>query len=193
MFAADARGGMVYATNGVTINGAAIPRSGTVLAGDNIEVPVDSAVAITAPGTQIVLSAGSKATYAPQALALGEKSGVEVRTEKGLKVTVDKLTIAPPAAVPAKFQVARAGGEVLIAVKSGTVDVFDGKSNLTVAEGEARTVPDPAPQGPGAAPGAAGGVGGLSTAVAVGIGVAVAAVAAAIGVATSKAPSPSRP
>ncbi len=195
MFAADARGAMVYATNGVAINGATIQRSGTVLAGDKVEVPAQSAAAITAPGSQVVLSAGSKAVYTPQSISLGESSGVEVRTEKGLAVKVDSMTITPAAKSAAKFQVARGGGEVLIAVNSGSVDVFDGKSNSTVAAGETRTVPDPAPQHPGATPGATAGgaAGGLSTAVAVGIGIAVAAVAAVIGVETSKPPSSSRP
>jgi len=145
--ATDARGALVYATNGVSVNGTSIQRSGALLSGDQVQVPSQSAVAITAPGNQIVLAAGSKLTYAAGSVALDDGSGVAVTTTKGFAVKADKVTVKPPAGNTAKYEVARAGGEVTVRALDGPVQVYDGTSSLmTVAEGKTTTIPDPAPQ-----------------------------------------------
>jgi hypothetical protein len=195
MMAAENAGAMVYASNSALVNGSWIQRSSAVFNGDKLQVPANSTVTVTAPGTQMIVPAGSTVTYQGKAVALAQTSGISVITTKGMAVKVDSLTIAP-AQGEANFQVARAGGEVLVAARHGAVNIFDGASTRTVAEGKTESLPDPAPQGQGAGAGAGAGAGGatVSTAMAVLIGVAAAAAGAAIGVVASRAPSsPSRP
>lgn len=58
----------------------------------------------------------------------------------------------------------RGGGQVMVAALHGSVNISDGSSSKTVAEGNTTSVPDPgpAPQQPGATPATTSGIGGLS-------------------------------
>lgn len=190
MVAVDAHGALVYATNGVLVNGASIQRSAAVFSGDQVQVPSRSAVAITAPGNQIVLAAGSRLKYAAESVELDDSSGVAVTTSKGFAVKADKVTVEPAAGNTARYEVSRAGGEVSVTAVSGPVEVYDGTSTLTVAEGRTATVSDPAPQQTRPIP---AGAPGLSAAMLLGIAAAVAAVGTIVVIETTKTPSPSRP
>ena len=174
MIAADARGAMVYATSGVSVNGASVERSGAVFAGDKVQVPTQSTAAITAPGNQLVLAAGSTLTYAAESLALDDGSGVAVTTTRGMTVEIGKLIVKPAASSTTKYEVARAGGEVSVRALDGPVQVYDGTSTLmTVAAGSTMTMPDPASQE--TPPTAGSSKAGLSLAILIGLVVAGAA------------------
>jgi hypothetical protein len=178
---ADMHGAMLHVTKTGTVNGTGITRPTAILEGDKLQIPSDSSGSIAMSGTSVVIAPGSTLTYSNKFLELANISGVAVSTTVGTAVKIDKLTIAPARAT-GKYHVARAGGEVLIAAKTGPVNIFDGTSTRTIAEGSTETVPDPAPAPQRSARG------GSVAAVVAGLAVALAAALIAIETTGEKTP-----
>jgi hypothetical protein len=193
MTAADMNAAFLHASGAVTLNGARVPESTTVFAGDEIQTSKDAAVSLTLKGSSVLLPPQSAAVYQADAIEL-RAGTVVVNTTQGMAARTPTVTVTPAAQGTAKFQVTRTADKVLIAALRGTVSVSDASGAKTVSEGSSVTVPVPEPT-PQAGGGAGGAGGGLSTAALVAIGAAVAAAAAAIAVATSGTPSgsPSTP
>ena len=160
---AETHAAMLYATNTVMLNGVGAERSSAVFAGDSIQTPANGAVRLTAEGSTVMVGPLSTLVYECDSLQLGSGSTM-VTTEKGMKTRVQRLQIAPAAQGRTSYRVVRGGGQVMVAALHGSVNVNDGSSSKTVAEGNTTSVPDPAPapQQGGAAPGASVGMGGLS-------------------------------
>ncbi len=172
---ADMQGAILYMNNAATVNGIAVNRSTAIFEGDKVQLPNDSNASLTMVGAVVTMAPGSIVTFKRNALELANISGVVVSTSSGTAVRVNRLTIAPVSG-KGKFQVARAGGHVLIAAKTGAVNIFDGATTRTVAEGSSASVPDPAPlpaDQPGAIPGHAAGSSAGSTAASIAAGLAV--------------------
>ncbi|MGI9103757.1 MAG: hypothetical protein ACR2IF_15060 [Terriglobales bacterium] len=175
--AADMQGAILYMNNAAKVNGMMVNHSTVIFSGDKVQLTNDLPASLTMSGTVVTVAPGSTLIYRTNALELSNISGVVVSTSNGTAVRVNRVTIAP-ASGKGKFQVARAGGKVLIAAKSGAVSIFDGASTRTVAEGNSTTVADPTPADqPGAVPGASGG-GSAGTVAGVVAGIAAAAVGA---------------
>jgi hypothetical protein len=158
---AETHAAMLYATNTVMLNGVGAERSSAVFAGDSIQTPANGAVRLTAEGSTVTVGPLTTLVYEGDALRLGSGSTM-VTTDKGMKTQVQRLVIAPAARARTSYRVVRGGGQVMVAALRGAVNVTDGSSSKTVAEGDTTSVPDPAPAPPqgGATPGTSGGSGG---------------------------------
>lgn len=157
---AETHAAMMYATNAVMLNGIGAERSSAVFAGDSIQTPANGAVRLTAEGSTVMVGPLTTLVYEGDALRLGSGSTM-VTTDKGMKTQVQRLLIAPAAQARTSYRVVRGGGQVMVAALHGSVNISDGSSSKTVAEGNTTSVPDPgpAPQA-GATPGTSGGSGG---------------------------------
>jgi ferric-dicitrate binding protein FerR (iron transport regulator) len=161
---AETHAAMLYATNTVMLNGVGAERSSAVFAGDSIQTPANGAVRLTAEGSTVMVGPLTTLVYEGDAVRLGSGSTM-VTTEKGMKTRVQRLQIAPSAQRRTSYRVVRGGGQVMVAALHGSVNVSDGSSSKTVAEGNTTSVPDPGPTPPqgGATPGVSvGSLGGLS-------------------------------
>jgi hypothetical protein len=155
---AETHAAMLYATNAVMLNGVEAGRSSAVFAGDSIQTPANGAVSLTAEGSTVMVGPSSTVVYEGDSVRLGSGSTM-VTTDKGMKTQVQRLQIAPAAQGRTSYRVVRGGGEVIVAALHGSVNVSDGSSSKTVAEGSTTSVPDPAPPQGGATPGVSGGGG----------------------------------
>jgi hypothetical protein len=155
---AETHAAMLYAANTVMLNGVGAERSSAVFPGDSIQTPANGAVRLTATGSTVMVGPSSTLVYEGDAVRLGSGSTM-VTTDKGMKIQVQRLLITPAAPGRSTYRVVRGGGQVLVAALHGSVNISDGGSSKTVAEGNTTSVadPEPAPQEPGATPGASTG------------------------------------
>jgi len=169
--------GRVVASSPATLNGVAIPREATVFSGDRLATGANGwARVYLAEGEQIHLAAGSEARAARSGdcVDLELLTGhllLQTRAGSSLNVQTNGLDIVP-AGPDAVWEVTRvAPNEVLVAARSGSVEVRGSNRNLTVPAGHSARV-STAP-----APAAAVAAGGLSAAAKAAI---IAAIIAAI-------------
>ncbi len=188
MMAADTNAAMLYATNRVSLNGSIPTQSSAVFAGDTIQTPSDSAVTLTTQGSTVVVGPSSLLVYQGDVVRLGLGTTM-VTTEKGMKTEVQKLLVSPAAKGRSSYRVARTSGKVMIAALRGSLKISDGSSEKTVAEGNSATIadPSPAPDTPGAVPGAGGGaISHISTGLALGIATGAGVLGALLAIETTK-------
>ena len=154
---------MLYASNTVMLNGVGAERSSAVFAGDSIQTPAIGAVRLTAEGSTVMVGPLSTLVYEGDSVRLGSGSTM-VTTDTGMKTRVQRLQIAPSTQGRTSYRVVRGGGQVMVAALHGSVNVSDGGSSKTVAEGNTTSVPDPVPAPPQgcATRGTSGGGAGLS-------------------------------
>lgn len=162
--AAPATMGRVVANSPATLNGLAIPREATVFSGDRLATGADGWARIyLAEGELIHLAARSEARTA----RAGERVDVQLmngqvllqtRAGSSLNVQANGLAILP-ADKGAVWEVTRTTPtEVLVAARSGSVEVHAANRNLTVPAGRsARISTAPAPASPAPAQGGMGG------------------------------------
>ena len=161
---AETHAAMLYTTNTVMLNGVGAERSSAVFAGDRIQTPANGAVRLTAEGSTVMVGPLSTLVYEGDSVRLGSGSTM-VTTEKGMKTKVQRMQIAPAEQARTSYRVIRSGGQVMVAALHGSVNVSDGSSSKTVAEGNTTSVPDPAPQQGGATPATTGGLSGRTLAI----------------------------
>jgi ferric-dicitrate binding protein FerR (iron transport regulator) len=149
--------GRVVATAPATLNGLIIPREATVFSGDRLATGADGwARLYLAQGEQIHLAARSEA----RAARSGERIDVELlnghvllqtRAGSNLNVQTNGLAILPTGQ-DAVWEVTRtAPNEVLVAARTGSVEVRGANRNLTVPAGRsARVTTASAPANPAA-------------------------------------------
>jgi hypothetical protein len=186
----EIHGAMLFMSKGGAINGFEVTRSAALFDGDKLQLSSDSSASIMASGTSLIMSPGSKLTYKTKSVELQNDSGIAVNTTDGVAVDIDKLRIAP-AQKTGKFTVARTGGKVVVLAKLGTVNIADGSSTRTVAEGTSASVSDPQPPQGGATPGVSTGGKQISTTTAILLMLGVAGAAALITYETTGSPSSS--
>ena len=187
---AETHAAMLYATNTVMLNGVGAERSSAVFAGDSIQTPANGAVRLTAEGSTVMVGPLSTLVYEGDSLQLGSGSTM-VTTEKGMNTRVQRLQIAPAAQGRTSYRVVRGGGQVMVAALHGSVNVTDGSSSKTVAEGNTTSLPDPGPappQGGATPPVSIGAGGGLSMGAMVAIVAGISAAAILLAYETTKTP-----
>lgn len=189
MMSAETQGGMLYATNSVILNGSEISRTAAILPGDKVTVPSNSSVTINLQGTSIFVGKNGSLVYTGKSVELAPQTAVSVNTRFGMVAEISGLKISPAMRGTAQYEVARFNGQVFVLAKQGALLLATDSGTRTIAEGTKTSVPDPAPQKPGAAPTATTGVSGLPTWVAGVIGLAAVGVAAGIGIAATRAPA----
>lgn len=190
IMSAETRGAMLFASNSAVLNGKPISSNTAIFAGDKIEVPGNSAATITLAGSSVLVPANATVIFNGDSVSLAPQTAIAVTTTVGLAAQIDRLRFAPETKT-GKFQIARYNGQIVVAAKQGSVMVAGIAGNhVIVPEGATTTIPDPAPQKPGAIPAASGvRIGEIPAWVAVLIGVAAAAAAAAAAIAITGAPA----
>jgi hypothetical protein len=136
LFSAETHAAMVFATGPASLNGAALPRSTAVFAGDLLKTSKDSAIIINANGSTIQVGGDSSVQFQGDSINLN--SGVaQVTTHNGMRVEASVLTIAPNRN-EAKYQVSRLSGKVMVAALNGSVSVLHEGSTDVVSAGQSK-------------------------------------------------------
>ena len=178
LFAADAGAAMLYADGATWLNGAHVPKSSAIFAGDLVQTRSDSAANIHAPGSSITVLADSLVQFEGTFLKV-EHGGVSVSTSKGVSTTAGDVRVAPASNSWTEFNVTDTDGIVRIAARKGDVVVSDDNGAVTLPQGQETTRDEQSDQGDkkkkdkkrgvGAAPAAGGGVLNSTAAVSVGL------------------------
>jgi hypothetical protein len=179
LFAADNGAAMLYANGAAWLNGAHVPKSSAIFAGDLVQTRSDSAANIHAPGSSITVLGDSLVQFEGSSLKV-EHGGVSVSTSKGIGTTAGDVRIAPVSNAWTEFNVTDVDGTVRIAARKGDLTVTDDNGTVTLAQGQETTRDEQSDQNDkkkkdkkraaGAAPAAGGGV--LNSTAAIGVGLA---------------------
>src|SRR5258706_16151166 len=176
LFAADTGAAMLYADGAAWLNGAHVPKSSAIFAGDLVQTRSDSAANIHAPGSSITVLGDSLVQFEGTSLKV-EHGGVSVSTSKGVATTAGDVRVSPVSNAWTEFNVTDIDGTVRIAARKGDLTVTDDTGTVTLAQGQETTRDEQSDQGEkkkdkkraaGAAPAAGGGI--LNSTVAVGGG-----------------------
>jgi hypothetical protein len=205
LFAADSSAAMLYAGGAAWLNGAHVPKSSAIFAGDLVQTRSDSAANIHAPGSSISVLGDSLVEFEGASLKV-EHGGVSVSTSRGIAASAGDVRVAPASNAWTEFNVTDVDGTVRIAARKGDVTVTDDSGTVTLAQGQETTRDDQAQtsdqsgdkkknnkkRADGAAPAAGGGV--LNSPIAIGIGAAaIAGVTTWVLLQSSNPVSPSQP
>jgi hypothetical protein len=178
LFGADSGAAMLYADGAAWLNGAHVPKSSAIFAGDLVQTRSDSAANIHAPGSSITVFGDSLVQFEGTSLKV-EHGGVSVSTSKGVATTAGDVRVAPVSNAWTEFNVTDTDGTVRIAARKGDLTITDDNGTVTLAQGQETTRDEQSDQSKnkkkdkkqtGAAPAAGGGV--LNSTVAVAIGAA---------------------
>jgi hypothetical protein len=197
MLAADSGAAMLYTNGTAWINGASVPKSSAVFAGDLIQTRSDSIANIRSVGSTMLVLPDSLVEFQGSAIKL-EHGRLTITTSKRMATRVGSLKIAPASDSWTEFEVGDTDGTVKIAARKGNLILADNNGTTTLAEGQETTRDETSQsgkkkQGGGAVPSAAGGV--LDSPLAVGIAAGVGGGLGlwAIGFNSDDAASPSKP
>ena len=178
LFAADTGAAMLYTDGAAWLNGAHVPKSSAIFAGDMVQTRSDSAANIHAAGSSITVLSDSLVQFEGTSLKL-EHGGVSVSTSKGVFTTAGDVRVAPASNAWTEFNVVDTDGVVRIAARKGDVIVTDDNGAVTLAQGQETTRDEQSDQGDkkkkdkkraaGAAPAAGGGALNSTAAVYVGL------------------------
>jgi hypothetical protein len=177
LFAADTGAAMLYTDGAAWLNGAHVPKSSAIFAGDLVQTRSDSAANIHAPGSSITVLGDSLVQFEGSSLKV-EHGGVSVSTSKGVATTAGDVRVAPASNAWTEFNVTDVDGTVRIAARKGDLTITDGSGTVTLAQGQETTRDEQSDQNDkkkkdkrpvaGAAPAAAGGVLNSTAAIVIG-------------------------
>lgn len=159
---------MLYAHGQTMLNGAAVPRSSALFAGDLVQTGLDSVANINATGSTVLVLNDSLIQYDGDALKL-EHGGITISTFKSMSALAGEVKISPYKSVPTEFEIRDVDGRVRIAARKGDLTVSDHNGTITLAQGQETTREESSPpsgkrkgrsNGPvaGVAPGAVGAI-----------------------------------
>src|SRR5580658_3576096 len=167
LVAGDTGAAMLYADGAAWLNGAHVPKSSAIFAGDLVQTRSDSAANIHASGSSITVLGDSLVQFEGSSLKV-EHGGVSVSTAKGIATTAGDVRVAPVSDAWTEFNVTDVDGTVRIAARKGDLTVTDDDGTVTLAQGQETTRDEQSDQGDkkkkdkqragGAAPAAGGGV-----------------------------------
>ena len=166
--AADSAAAILYANGTAWINGATVPKSSAVFAGDLIQTRSDSVANIKTAGSDVIVLSDSLVQLQNNAIML-EHGSVTVRTSKSMAAQVRGLTITPAAAAWTVFQVTDTDSTIHILARTGNLTLSDG---TVLPQGEETTREEKRKKRGGAGAPAAAGLGILNTPVVIGAGAA---------------------
>jgi len=202
LFAADSDAAMLYADGAAWLNGAHVPKSSAIFAGDLVQTRSDSAANIHASGSSITVLGDSLVQFEGSSLKV-EHGGVSVSTARGIATSAGDVRVAPVSNAWTEFNVTDTDGTVRIAARKGDLTITDDSGTVTLAQGQETTRDEQSDQSDkkkdkdkkratGAAPAAGGGV--LNSAIAIGVGsAAIGGVTAWVLLQSSNPVSPTQP
>lgn len=132
---------MVYASGGVRLNGANVPRSSAVFAGDRLSSSADGAFTLTLAGSTITGGPNALLRYVGTAIQL--TSGmISIATTRGLVTETGALRIAP-ANTEAKYEVTRMEPKTVITAREGMLTIAEDGVVTQVLPGQTVEREDP--------------------------------------------------
>src|ERR1700688_1451777 len=141
MLAGETAAAMLYTNGAAWLNGAEVPKSSAVFAGDLLQTRNDSTASIQANGSNVMVLADSLVKFEGSFVEL-EHGGVRVTTSRGLAARAGEVTIKPAGTSWTEFQVVDVDGRVQIAAHKGDVTVQDSQGTTTVTQGQQTTRDD---------------------------------------------------
>lgn len=183
LLAADVTPAMFYADGAAWLNGAHVPNSSAIFAGDLVQTRSDSAASIHTAGSTVTVHGDSMVKFEGSAFEI-ERGGVSVSTSRTMGANAGSVRIAPSSTSWTEFKVTDQNGQVQIAALRGDLTISDEDGTTTLAQGDQTTRDDSGnPAGnakknkknkkpsPGAVPAGKGGL--LDSKMAIGVGSAV--------------------
>lgn len=142
MLLADVKGAMLqpYGKN-VTVNGGALPKAGSIFAGDKIRTGADSGATITVEGSNVLLPANASVELGSNLLNVG-CGGAAVSTTKGMSIRAGSVTVSPSSDKATKFEVMQSAKWLQVVVREGKIFVRNGNQSepLALAPGNSFTL-----------------------------------------------------
>jgi hypothetical protein len=177
LMAADANAAaMLYAKGEAWVNGASVPSSSAIFAGDLVQTKPDAIVNINATGSNVMILSDSLVKFEGNAVSI-EHGSVRVATSRGMATRVGEVTVSPASANWTEFEVTDVNGSVQVMARKGDVNINDGQETTSLAQGqqttrdESREASRKRKGGGGAVAAATGSV--LNSPIAIGAGLAV--------------------
>lgn len=178
LLAADSASAMLYTSGSAWLNGAEVPKSAAVFAGDLVQTRADSSANINAAGSSVMVLSDSLVKFQGPTVEV-EHGAVRVATSSGLAAQAGEVTVKPAGNTWTEFQVTDVDGQVQIAANKGDLTIQDQQGTTTLSQGQQTTKDDTSQpekkkhrrRGAGAATAAGGGI--LSSNAAIYTGVAI--------------------
>src|SRR5271165_394446 len=139
LFAADSNAAMLYTNGAAWVNGVHVPRSSSaIFSGDLLQPRSDSVANINESGSSITVLADSLVQFEGASVDI-EHGGVTVSTSKEIAATAGDVKVAPASNAWTEFNVTDIDGTVRIFARKGALTIDDGKSVVTLAQGQDTT------------------------------------------------------
>src|SRR6516162_9137885 len=139
LLAADSNAAMLYTSGHAWVNGSHVPRpSSAIFSGDLLQTRSDSVANINQPGSTVQVLSDSLVQFEGSSVNI-DHGAVRVATSKGMATTAGDVKVAPASNDWTEFNVTDVDGTVRIAARKGDVTVSDGKSTVTLAQGQETT------------------------------------------------------
>jgi len=140
-FGGETASAMLYTIGSAWVNGAEVPKTVAMFAGDLLQTRADSTASIQSNGSNVTVMADSLVKFEGPAVEI-EHGGVRVTTSRGMAARAGDVTVKPAANSWTEFQVVDVDGRVQIAANKGDVTVQDDQGTTTVAQGQQTTRDD---------------------------------------------------
>jgi hypothetical protein len=134
LMATDEAGAMVYCKGTVWLNGAPLPDSSAILAGDLVQTTKDSVATITASGSSVIVQPESVVKFATNAISL-EQGNISVASSSGLVTSAGIATVTPASSVWTEYEVTDMNGIIEVLARKGNLEVSCGKETATLSDG----------------------------------------------------------
>jgi hypothetical protein len=139
LFAADSNAAMLYTSGAAWVNGVHVPRaSSAIFSGDLLQTRSDSVANINQSGSSITVLSDSLVQFQGVSVDI-EHGGVTVSTSKEIAATAGDVKVTPASNAWTEFNVTDIDGTVRIVARKGDLTISDGKSIVTLAQGQDTT------------------------------------------------------
>ena len=125
----------VMANGDVKVNGNPVRQEGHIFPGEKMKTGRDAKANLASPGMSAVVAPGSTLTWQGNSIDL-ECGGVVISTPKQFSTQAHDVTAVPTDTSDTKYEVVQDSHGVHVQSLQGKVNVTQGKSNTTLAEGK---------------------------------------------------------
>jgi len=138
LLADEPKAAMLYARGDIWVNGAAIPRSTAIFAGDLIQTKANSAANINLPGANATVLPDSLVKFAGKTIEL-EHGGLTLLTANQMTAEIGDVKVQPASTDWSEFWVGDVDGNVTIMARKGDLTVTDETGTSTLSAGQETT------------------------------------------------------
>lgn len=138
LLADEPKAAMLYARGNIWVNGAAIPRSTAIFAGDLIQTKANSAASINLPGVNATVLPDSLVKFAGKTIEL-EHGGLTLLSANQMAAEIGDVRVQPASTDWSEFWVGDVDGNVTIMARKGDLTVTDETGTSTLSAGQETT------------------------------------------------------